>query len=680
MNNEPILKINKRATTALIMLVVLYALFSLIPTASHAGSWNGWIYQNPYPTSNTLLAVKFVTPKKGWVAGEQGTILYTEDGGDTWVAQESGTEKEIRSLSFVNEKEGWAVGSSGLIIHTNDGGKAWTPQGRVRPTLNSVLFLSDKEGWVVGNEGTVLHTTDGGKKWEKPDTGIKHNIVSAYFVNPQAGWILAGGEVYRTKDNGKHWVMSSKLPVKMERAGSLTGNGRFMNTMGEEVTEDWSKGEIFFSDDHNGWAVVGKGFLFHSDDGGQTWTDQLMIDPMTYSFSHVYFIDNKRGCATGTGIICTEDGKTWRERLGVKPGGATVIDGFSISPKGISFIGQSVGWVVGDDGMLMKTEDSGKTWKMVAKKNECGRIPFFVNEKTGWLCDDFPTNYHICRTDDGGHTWTKEEIGISEIHTFFVDASSGWAIGQEEADIKRREGEPFSLMATRRFYAPKYMVIKHTTDGGMTWTTQFRELAVKDEHGFAQELMGVDFVDKHTGWIAGGNGLILFTSDGGQHWIRQKTGTKLHLKRIAFVNNQKGIATGDRMMDLGEDDHAKGIILYTDDGGMHWRTVWGKPHVLLIGLFYVDKNTAWVTAETGSGTLLLRSSDGGRSWTEKELKNNYGGSIFFLDKNKGMLIPFPGEMLLVTNDGGINWRKIRKPLHKYPWHFSALFEKTQLEK
>ena len=65
----------------------------LLPAISLAGSFNGWIYQNPYPTSNTLLAVKFVTPKKGWIAGEKGTILYTEDGGESWEAQESVLEK-----------------------------------------------------------------------------------------------------------------------------------------------------------------------------------------------------------------------------------------------------------------------------------------------------------------------------------------------------------------------------------------------------------------------------------------------------------------------------------------------------------------------------------------------------------------------------------------------------------
>ena len=94
---------NKRYLIALLALILL----SSIPTITFAGSWNGWIYQNPYPTSSSLLAVKFVSRQKGWIAGENGTILYTEDGGRTWAAQESGTEKKVKSLFLsTNDKAG----------------------------------------------------------------------------------------------------------------------------------------------------------------------------------------------------------------------------------------------------------------------------------------------------------------------------------------------------------------------------------------------------------------------------------------------------------------------------------------------------------------------------------------------------------------------------------------------
>ncbi len=86
------IKIRMKNGALSLMVIAFYLGFN--PVVSFAGSWNGWLYQNPYPTSNTLLAVKFATPKRGWIAEVQGTILYTEDGGETWEFQESGTEQD----------------------------------------------------------------------------------------------------------------------------------------------------------------------------------------------------------------------------------------------------------------------------------------------------------------------------------------------------------------------------------------------------------------------------------------------------------------------------------------------------------------------------------------------------------------------------------------------------------
>lgn len=165
------------------VLIILILFFSARPSFAQ-----GWLYQNPYPTKNTLLAVKFVTPQKGWVAGEHGTILYTEDGGENWEAQESGTEEDLKSISFVNEKSGWAVGNGGVVIHTEDGGKNWVKQSDSRAKLHIVFFLNENEGWVGGSMGTFLHTRDGGKSWNKQDIGATGVIAGIFLrIQLQAG-------------------------------------------------------------------------------------------------------------------------------------------------------------------------------------------------------------------------------------------------------------------------------------------------------------------------------------------------------------------------------------------------------------------------------------------------------------------------------------------------------------
>ena len=60
--------------------------------------------------------VFFLDAKYGWVIGEKGTILYTEDGGKNWETQKSGTEARLNKMQFINKKQGWIVGNEGIFF------------------------------------------------------------------------------------------------------------------------------------------------------------------------------------------------------------------------------------------------------------------------------------------------------------------------------------------------------------------------------------------------------------------------------------------------------------------------------------------------------------------------------------------------------------------------------------
>src|SRR5205823_14090830 len=82
----------------------------------------------------------------------------------------------LRAVQFVdNGKEGWAVGDEGVILHTIDGGQTWERQATgTRASLRSLVFLTPYVGWVVGREelprgsaGVLLFTRDGGEAWQR---------------------------------------------------------------------------------------------------------------------------------------------------------------------------------------------------------------------------------------------------------------------------------------------------------------------------------------------------------------------------------------------------------------------------------------------------------------------------------------------------------------------------------
>jgi photosystem II stability/assembly factor-like uncharacterized protein len=64
---------------------------------------------------------------------------------------------------------GWICGDLGEILLTENGGKSWIPikQTLTKSWILGMFFLDDnKEGWAVGNFGVVLHSTDGGYNWK----------------------------------------------------------------------------------------------------------------------------------------------------------------------------------------------------------------------------------------------------------------------------------------------------------------------------------------------------------------------------------------------------------------------------------------------------------------------------------------------------------------------------------
>ena len=164
-----------------------------------------------------LQAVIFVDGKQGWVAGDNGTLLHTTDGGTTWVPQTSGTPADLTSLHFLPDgKQGWVAGDNGTLLHTTDGGATWAPQtSGTLVSLTSLLFLPDgKQGWVAGRNGTLLHTTDGGATWNSP---VHYGVSLApwYFV---AGWLCPLGLLWvahQAKQNAKPTVQEASVADRL---------------------------------------------------------------------------------------------------------------------------------------------------------------------------------------------------------------------------------------------------------------------------------------------------------------------------------------------------------------------------------------------------------------------------------------------------------------------------------
>src|SRR5206468_7281589 len=118
----------------------------------------------------------------------------------------------------------------------------------------------------------------------------------------------------------------------------------------------------------------------------------------------------------------------------------------------------------------------------------------------------------------------------------------------------------------------EYGTIVRTTDGGNSWTIQ--------ASGTTQTLWAVSFTDANHGTAVGEAGTIVGTTDGGDHWVTQPSGTTFQLRGVSFSDVNNGAAVGD-----------SGTILRTTDGGNSWIPQSSGTGNTLFGVSFIDTNT-----------------------------------------------------------------------------------------
>jgi len=149
-----------------------------------------------------LTDVAFVDDMVGFVVGEFGLALRTDDGGRTFKRQNSCTDRTLYSLSVIGATGVLAAGADGGAVETRDGGLTWT----VRPTGTSEhlfgVWADGSRAVVTGAAGTLLMRKGDGP-FTRVDTGLHSWLASAWFNDKGQGVIVGGrAHLLLTQDGG----------------------------------------------------------------------------------------------------------------------------------------------------------------------------------------------------------------------------------------------------------------------------------------------------------------------------------------------------------------------------------------------------------------------------------------------------------------------------------------------
>jgi photosystem II stability/assembly factor-like uncharacterized protein len=166
-------------------------------------------------------SICFINRDTGWVAGGgYGTVYKTQNGGANWVKiQTEANYNGVSDIYFINSKIGYATGTeagwggteNGVLLNTSDGGETW----RVKKTDNlySISFVNSNTGWILGkvgdNESLLYFTNDGGLNWESKIIYYYINKIS--FINENEGWSIGFNFILDTSDGGESWKMQDSI-------------------------------------------------------------------------------------------------------------------------------------------------------------------------------------------------------------------------------------------------------------------------------------------------------------------------------------------------------------------------------------------------------------------------------------------------------------------------------------
>jgi photosystem II stability/assembly factor-like uncharacterized protein len=300
--------------------------------------------------ARSFLGVSYPDPLHAWIVGgvitnsggyDRNIVIATSDGGSTWAAQSTPTEKILNDVRFVDSTHGWAVGNAGTVIATTNGGANWTAQDSgATANLSSVAFPDATNGWVAGGGG-VLHTTNGGATWAAQKAGT---FVAVTFPDATHGWALTGdSRVVRTTDGGTHWTAPRTL-IK-----SLNPLIRTSDVVFTDTDHGWIVGATISL--AGGYQMPARGLILATTDGGLTWTEQRAGTDA--GLSDVRFISPTTGWATGGDSILstTDGGKTWSLQT----------HGAGTSLSGIAFADPSHGLAVGSGASDIVEANHGAT-------------------------------------------------------------------------------------------------------------------------------------------------------------------------------------------------------------------------------------------------------------------------------------------------------------------------------
>ncbi len=592
------------------------------------GQNSNWKWISPLPQGNNLNSVCMLNENTIYAAGDNGTILKTDDYGQTWRIQNSGTTENLDFIFVFESGTGYVYTKNGIKLKTENGGETWVEfSSDLSETIYKIIFINENVGYAITNDN-LFKTENGGAEWFPLFDSDYFWITAISFIDENRGWIAGEeGRIFKTTDGGTGWI---DLPVANEEdyysdicfvnenVGFAIDYGLIIRTSNGGI--NWERREfssyfelrqIVMTNETNGFIIgdnfhTTTGVSFYTTDGGDNWLTHNA--GYENEFNCVAAVSlNKAALVGKSGLILTasNDGSEWLESSQRLP--SFLSSQFFLAP--------GYGFFCGDDGLIIKTADGGNslTFLNSGTSRDLTSI-FFVDENTGYCCGG---NHALLKTADGGNSWTEKEEGLECAFydvVFPEDENLGYACGT--------------------------CGVYKTTDGGEFWTKQ-----LEYQYGDFRELA---FTDNEFG-LALNSYKLYITANGGIQWNEITVGDAWSFTACAAPNRENIFVL------------AGGEVYKSTDYGETWTKKF-QTDSFCAELQFIDQNNGFL-----SGKTLFKTTDGGETWNEAPTGINFLGKTFFFNDKTGYAIS--DLSILKTENGGGNVTEVATEENSEPEQF-----------